>query len=473
MLSSRRAAVLGMTVVAAFALVCAGSLVVGDARQTAVAAGAAVAAVAMVMRPDAGIVFLLLWIALPTDKTNVQIGSASGAEVAAGLPVGYLPLTLMVGLAVAQPRYLGDRLRLGRSFVLPWALFLGLAAISWFVGRATWDPAVPSYYRRLPLELAQIALYILPLAVIMATWCLVRTPVELRMIYGAMQALAAASWLHLLGVRWIPGFTTDQLVVVIPVFLAELLGPTPWRRRLWLAFLSLPCVIFVAHSAKLAHIVYLVLGFAGVLLVSHWRRGLPAALAVVAVGLAVTRWVGAHPVERIDKEYWVGGSDFRRHAMYAVPHLQNGLAQRVFGVGPGHGRQYYHTKRPYECQTPHSQYGDLWLETGLAGLLALLCILWRLGTALLDAARRMHDPQLRHFVTGAFGTVVGVAGASTGHCWLFPTIGAAATMWAHWFVIIGSVIGLTIGMAFGAAEIAGALEAADGTRAPTRAAKGG
>jgi O-antigen ligase len=350
-----------------------------------------------------------------------QAFSFAGSRIAQG----FYPAELMASVCVVFALFYA--LSRGATSVAPqidrpFVALLGIGAVSIVVNWFSLDPAIDQAHVKTMVSIGQLALFAWPWAIYQFVARYVDSERMARALLFVIIALGSP-------IIFVP-FVSDRVGSLLGWSVYFGLAATPFCFAQLFFVRSIGIRVLLTAVAITPAIIGFIIGktflyaFAAVTLttVAALRRPrLVVAGAVVAAGLYFAVFIPlSHSVlpdsvqELVKTEEsqgsWGGKSG---RAQLAADALWIWQQHPVFGVGPGNSWPYMHKYSAID--TPHSQYLNILLETGITGLLALLFILFgcfRIGWRLYW---RAPTPFMEMFTLGWLGYFAGMSlGGFTG-----------------------------------------------------------
>jgi O-antigen ligase len=408
------------------------------------------------------IVFLATTVAAPraalyivTVVSSLQLFEAfsfSGSRV----EQGFFPVEILASacLLVVALRALSRGLA-GTASAIDWTflLIIGVGGVSLLVNLSAVDPAVDQAHVKSMVSLGQIALFAWP-------WALYRFVAEHIESERTARGLLLAIVLLAVPSMAVP-FAPDAVGPIVRWSIYFGLAATPFcfavmffvrsvALRLLLLALALSPAVTGFLTGKTFLYAFVAVSAATVGLIRRPRLVLAAATVIAGVYLTTVLPVSQSVLpttvqELVEKEEsqgsWGGKSG---RAQLAMDALWIWRQHPTWGVGPGNSWPYMH--RYSAIDTPHNQYLNLLLETGLVGLaafLALLCGCLRVGWRLYRTAE---TPFVEMFALGWLGYFLGMTlGGLTGDFILHSIRNGGLKLFTGFYlqwVLLGILVGL-------------------------------
>jgi hypothetical protein len=310
---------------------------------------------------------------------------------------------------------------------LPLAGFLAASAVSMITSNVARDPLV-TYFQSFPLiQLAGLSIFLLSGGLVYLAMNTLATPTLLRQFTWIMALLGAATIVayYLPPGRDLPGSAVGGLFSLWVVSLA--VGQAAFNRSLpWPARGALLLLAAAWFYRRLFH-------------EFDWISGWLPMLAALATICALRSWrlfllmvAGAALVFGLNFGFFT-----ERYAAQVEGSEAQGNYERVdvwssafeitkkqlpFGLGPAGYAPYYLTYQADAARSSHSNYIDIFAQTGVVGSFFFLWFLAALYVVAFRARRRPADDYAAGFANGALGGLVGVTIAMALGDWVIPFV---------------------------------------------------
>lgn len=379
-----------------------------------------------------------------------EVGAFSGNEMVQGMPLAVTLATVLIAVWLSQR----DATR--ALPLLPferWLLLLvPVSLLSLTSGLAFLDTSIPLHHVHVTVSIGQILLFAWPIGVYFVTADMVDGPDWTARFTRTVSLLALPQFVMMAAPSTTPYlfWSTYFGLVAAPLLLARAtFEPALWKKAALALFLLPPLILGFKTGKAFLYGYVLVSAVTVVWLRARgaMRVALPAA---ACIALLLVSLVGPEalpgPLEDLVQEEesqqsW-GGKNGRGQLMADTIDLWT--RHPLLGVGPGNS--YPYMIHYVGLGTPHSQYGGLLLDCGLAGLLVFVAFVGGTMRFAWTAVSQRRDETQQAFVVGWAGSFVGMAILSlTGDYMLHNIRNGGIEMftgfYVHW-VFLGAAAGL-------------------------------
>jgi O-antigen ligase len=344
----------------------------------------------------------------------IRVFELAGSRITQNLLLVEVLATVMVAVwwlgRVRSPRLPLARSAVNRPLLL--MIPLSIVSLAWNLGGV--DPSVPAQNVKLMVSIGQVLLIAWPVGLYFVSANAVRDTATMKTIVRLVVVMALPSLsLVFLPVGWrsYVGWSIYFGLVASPLCFAASFDTRLPARKLGLWILAVSPLVYGISIGK----AFLYATTAIALMVVAFLKGKKSLLAAVPVALgfyvlivaasgSFVPWPIGELIDIEQKQQSWGGRSGR--VALAADALAIWARYPIFGVGPGNSWPYMH--RYSVIDTPHNQYLNLLLESGIVGL---ACFLWFIIGALRtggDALRNVRDPFHRTLVTGWLGLFSGM-----------------------------------------------------------------
>jgi hypothetical protein len=397
-----------------------------------------------------------------------EVGAFAGNEMVQGMPLAVTLASALIAI------WLSHRDGAARLRLLPFErcllLLIPVSLLSLTSGLAFLDNAIPAQHVHVTVSMGQILLFAWPIGVYFVTADVVNDPDWTARFTRLVSLLALPQFLMMVApsTRAYLFWSTYFGLVAAPLMLARATYERAfWKKALFAAFL-LPPLLLGFETGKAFLYGYIMLSAGAVLwLRAHgaMRVALPAAGCVLLLLLAVGG-PDALPgplqdlVQEEESQQSWGGKNGRGQLLEDTVGVWAG--HPLLGVGPGNS--YPYMIHYVGLGTPHSQYGGLLLDCGLAGLLVFVGFVGGVLRFAWTALQQPREEAQQAFVIAWAASFAGMAVISlTGDYMLHNIRNGGIEMFTGFYiqwVFLGAAVGVIRHQTAGAVSGAPAAAAA-------------
>jgi O-antigen ligase len=355
----------------------------------------------------------VLWYAVLGAAPFFEVGAFAGNEMVQGMPLAVTLATVIIAVWLSR-RDGAPRLRL-LPFERCLLLLIPVALLSLTSGLAWLDTAVPAQHVHVTVSVGQILLFAWPIGVYFVTADVVDGPDWTARFTRLVSLLALPQFVMMVApsTRAYLFWSTYFGLVAAPLLLARATYERAiWKKALLASFIVPP--LLLGFSTGKAFLYGYVLVSAGAVLWLRARGAMRVALPAAACAvLLLVALIGPEalpgPLEDLVQEEesqqsW-GGKNGRGQLMADTIDLWT--RHPLLGVGPGNS--YPYMIHYVGLGTPHSQYGGLLLDCGLAGLLVFVAFIGGTLRFAWTALQQPRDEAQHTFVVGWAASFAGMA----------------------------------------------------------------
>lgn len=355
----------------------------------------------------------VLWYAVLGAAPFFEVGAFSGNEMVQGLPLAVTLASVLIAV------WLSRRDGAARPRLLPFErcllLLIPVSLLSLTSGLAFLDTAVPAQHVHVTVSIGQILLFAWPIGVYFVTADVVDDADWTTQFTRIVSWLALPQFVMMVApsTRAYLFWSTYFGLVAAPLMLARAtFEPAVWKKALFASFL-LPPLLLGIQSGKAFLYGYIMISACAVLWLrarGAMRVALPAAGCLLLLLLAVGG-PDALPgplqdlVQEEESQQSWGGKNGRGQLLEDTVGVWAG--HPLLGVGPGNS--YPYMIHYVGLGTPHSQYGGLLLDCGLAGLLVFVGFVGGVLRFAWVALQRPRDAAQQAFVIAWAASFAGMA----------------------------------------------------------------
>lgn len=335
---------------------------------------------------------------------------------------GFLLLVLLVAAWIFLSIWRGTPL-IKTHLELPLIAFVIANIVALALSYIYWDPQVDLSHRSLIVQLAEVALMILPAFVALCAANIIKTQAWLKTVYFSMLGLTIVFLISGLVTLdktqfwWTTGTKTWAysgfiqagpllLLIFIPVSFSQVLFGSKGYQRLGYLLVLILGLTWAVLTPKVSFWSALITS----MLIVSWFRSKKFFIFVVLTMILLS--IGFYGYIEKFLAMATEFADFDRIAVWQDS-LKIVAKQPIFGIGPGNYWSYmlrYGTKRysgmPYG--SAHNQYLGILVQTGIAGLSAFLLLLGGFIKTGLELIKQCKDLFIRPIAIGWLGSFIGL-----------------------------------------------------------------